>query len=276
MKIRLVGAADLVQQRGEVMQIWTRVVLIVGLILGAQGAQAKGFEACSAFFVDGRSPKVAQVTQWQPRELCFDAFAVLHSGKTKTPLYVVEKLNRAQLLDARDEERTNRFFADARLPRAERAELEDYRGEHCPEAQAGRCIDTARFDRGHLAPAADQPSPTAMAQSFSLANMVPQAPVLNRKGWSKIEKDTRKYVLRASGDVYVFTGVAYDEVRTIGHGRVWVPDYLYKLVYDPVANRAWVHWVANRDDAKIGRPISYAQLVERTGIEFLPGIVPGR
>lgn len=259
------------------MQSSTRVVLTVALLLCVQGAQAKGFDDCRELFANGQVPRIAQVERWQPRELCFDAFAVLHSGRTKTPLYAVEKLNRAQLLDARDEERTNHFFADARLPRTERAELEDYRGEHCLMQQADRCIETVRLDRGHLAPAADMPNAQAMAQSFSLANMVPQSPVLNRKGWAKLESDTRKYALRADGDVYVISGAVHQgEVVAIGGDHVWVPTYLYKLIYDPAKNRAWAHWVQNRDDARIGAPISYAELVSRTGIEFFPGVTPGR
>ena len=56
-----------------------------------------------------------------------------------------------------------------------------------------------------MVPAADVTTVEGMAQSFSLANMVPQAPVNNRKAWASIEKATRKYVMRASGDVYVVT-----------------------------------------------------------------------
>jgi len=41
------------------------------------------------------------------------------------------------------------------------------------------------------------------------------------------------------------------------------------------AARAWAHWVANRDDVAMGQPpITYEELVKRTGIEFLPGIKP--
>lgn len=227
----------------------------------ASAEAVSGFRECRQLF-PGELPRVPDLQARRPRDLCFDAFAVLHSGRSKTPIFSVERLTRAQLADAADEERTNRFFADARLPTAERATLEDYKG--------------SGYDRGHQAPAADMPTAQAMAQSFSLANMVPQAPENNRKTWAGIESDTRKYVRRATGPVYVFTGPVFDAsgAQVIGPGRVWVPHYLYKLVYDQSANRAWAHWVENTNDARPGKPISYAELVRRTGIEFLPGISP--
>ncbi|CAG2160641.1 hypothetical protein LMG26411_07639 [Cupriavidus numazuensis] len=118
------------------------------------------------------------------------------------------------------------------------------------------------------------PSATAMAQSFSLANMVPQAPQNNRKSWAGIEKATRKYVQRARGNVYVITGPVFGSAAptTIGQDQVWVPQYLFKLVYDSTTHRAWAHWIENSDSARAGQPITYRELVKRTGVEFLPGV----
>lgn len=220
---------------------------------------ATDFDRCPQFFAQGAVPQVRS-QNLKPRALCFDAFAVLHPGTTKTPVYVAERLNAEQVADAQDEERTNRFFADARLPRAERAELDDYK--------------SSGYDRGHMAPAGDMPNATAMAQSFSLANMVPQAPQNNRKSWAGIEKATRKYVRRAKGDVYVITGPVFGAAAptTIGPDQVWVPQYLFKLVYDSTTHRAWAHWIENSDSARAGQPITYRELVKRTGVEFLPGV----
>ena len=215
------------------------------------------FQACPQFFAGAASPRVNKSFQIPPRALCYQSFAVLYSGESKTPIFVAERLNRAQLEDAKDEKRTNRFFADARLRKAERAELEDYKG--------------SGFDRGHMAPAGNMPTAEAMAQSFSLANMVPQAPKNNQLSWKGIEQATRKYVMRAKGDVYVITGPVFEGTpKTIGPGKVWVPTYLYKLVYDETTGRAWAHWIENTNEAKAGRPITYEELVRRTNIQFLP------
>ena len=107
--------------------------------------------------------------------------------------------------------------------------------------------------------------------------MVPQAPEHNLGVWAKsVEAATRKYAARATGHVYVITGPVYEpsiaESQGIGPGHVRVPKYLFKLVFDQDQNRAWVHWQANQDSTRGSRPISYAELVNRMGINFLPGV----
>ena len=236
------------------------------------GSAHADFEACPQFFYKGQIPKIVQApaSASKLRALCFDSFAVMHSGVSKTPLYVVEKLNRAQLQEAKGEERTDRFYEEARLPSAERAHLADYKEVI---SSWGNSKDV-HFDRGHNAPAGDMPNPEAMAQSFSLANMIPQAPAFNRGIWAKnVEKPTRQYAMRASGDIYVFTGTVFgSNVQTIGTSKVWVPEVMYKLVYDPNARKAWAYWLPNLNEARMSAPISYEELVKRTGIAFIPGI----
>lgn len=215
----------------------------------------QGFEQCPQFFANGKAPVLSD--QPKLRALCYDAFAVLHSGQSKTPVFVAQRLNKALVADA-DEKRTNKFYSDARLPRDERAELDDYK--------------RSGYSRGHMAPAGDMPTAQAMAQSFSLANMVPQSIKQNGGPWARIEKDTRSYAQRAQGDVYIITGPVFEaRAASVGHNQVRVPSFLYKLVYDAQSQRAWAHWQANDDAARVTEPISYAELVRRTGIEFLPG-----
>lgn len=216
--------------------------------------QPISFKDCKQFFANGRPPALPPASR--QRELCYEEFAVLHDAGSRTPLYVAQRLNR-KTIEGADERRADSFFADARLPAGERAELEDYK--------------RSGYSRGHMAPAGDMSTPTAMAQSFSLANMVPQNIQHNAGAWAKIEQDTRRYVLRAKGDVYVITGPVFSkDSPVIGRNAVRVPAYLYKLVYDASTQRAWAHWQANREGETVSPPISYRELVRRTGIDFLP------
>ena len=218
---------------------------------------ATDFANCRQFFAGGVAPRVPKAAL--QRELCYDAFAVLHSGQKRTPVFVAQRLNRQSIQDAKGEQRTNKFFADARLPRNERAELSDYKG--------------SGYARGHMAPAGDMPNATAMAQSFSLANMVPQNQKQNSGPWSKIEQDTRRYVMRAKGDVFVLTGPVFGpDGYAVGANKVQVPTHIFKLVYDAATQKAWAHWQENTEDARVGKPISYGELERRIGMELLPGV----
>ena len=255
------GLETMVKELGTAVREYASVPSATTNRAGAEQtvSATESFAACRHFFAAGKSPVVAP--RPTHRALCYDAFAILHSGESKTAVYVAQKLNRALVADA-DETRTNKFYADARLRSAERATLDDYKA--------------SGFDRGHLAPAGDMPTAQAMAQSFSLANMVPQAPEHNRGAWAKsVEMATRKYAGRASGNVYIITGPVFEptisQSASIGPGQVRVPKYLFKLVYDEDQNRAWAHWHLNDNATQGSKPISYGELVKRTGIDFLPG-----
>ena len=71
------------------------------------------FARCPQFFANGTPPAITPRPQL--RELCYEAFAVLHSGTTRTPVFVAQRLN-SQMPEGADEKRVKRFFADARLP----------------------------------------------------------------------------------------------------------------------------------------------------------------
>ncbi|MNV78765.1 Nuclease precursor [compost metagenome] len=122
-----------------------------------------------------------------------------------------------------------------------------------------------------MVPAGDMGSVDGKAQTFSLANMAPQDVELNNGAWNDIEQATRRYVQRAQGSVYVFTGPVYSSLtQTIGASSVQVPQYFYKLVYDASNGKSWAHWQANEPTYRVSTPISYDELVRRTGIEFVP------
>jgi len=223
--------------------------LLLLIALGAPLSASALFDQCKDLFPAQQIPSAPQVG----RDLCFDDFAIFYSPIDKKPIYTVEKLNGEQL-QAPHPRRTNQFYEEGRLRLTERALLSDYRG--------------SGYDRGHNVPAGDMTQERGMAQSFSLANMMPQARQNNQGIWAKrVEEPTRMYIKRAQGDIYVFTG-SVGQAGNIGKGKVTVPSHLFKLVYDPTKRIAWAHWVENTDEAQMNPPISYAELVQKTGIDF--------
>ena len=222
---------------------------------------AGSFKACVDQFPSQRPLQLEHVsTQWAPLALCSQAFAVLHSGLTKTPLLVVERLDRTRLQHAAQQERTDQFYTDSRIPSNQRAELADYQG--------------SGYDRGHMSAAANQPSAVSMVDSFALSNMVPQNPAHNRDVWARLESDVRQYAQRAPGNVYVFSGPLHENKSTkkIGPGKVWVPSHLFKLMYDETNQIAWAYVLPNRANASLTQPLDYASFVQRTHWDVLHGL----
>ena len=238
-----------------------RLLLAACVLALAAPAQA-AFERCLSLFPHQYVPQLPKTSIHKMRPLCFDDFAELYSATSKTPVYAVERLNRRDFDNARKRKRgRNPFYEEARLPRAERSTLDDYRAS-LPDGQ--------RMDRGHVVPAGDMTSDQGFAQSFSLANMVPQVPKANQGPWNRIEQNTRQYVRRAQGDVYIFTGPVFGpRPARLGPNQVWVPQAMFKLVYDVAQNRAWAHWLPNTADARVQAPISHEELTRRIGFDLL-------
>ena len=236
-----------------------QVLFAAGLALAVLGpAPVRADEICPGLFAEGRvpaltNPKLAA----QTTPLCFEAFAVLHSGVTRTPLYSAEHLTRGSVADARAVARDDSFHEEKRLPPDGRASLEDY-------VRSG-------YDRGHLAPAGDMPTVNAQAESFSLANIVPQNRVLNRGVWADIEEGVRRLATRR-GSIFVVTGVIFsgDSVQEI-KGGVLVPTQLFKALYDPASGQAGAYLAPN-DGSKSWRAVSIDDLTQVAGIDVFPAL----
>lgn len=229
-------------------------VLLSGTACGAA-------ETCPESFAAGRRPRLTNpklATDTIP--LCYDAFALLYSGAARAPLYAAERLTRVGITAARTIDRVDSFHDEDRLPEAGRARLEDY-------VHSG-------FDRGHVAPAGDMPTAAAQEQSFSLANVVPQERTLNRGLWSAIEESVRR-LATARGTLFVVTGPIYSggTVEAV-NGRVLVPGFLFKAVYDPARGEAAAYLVPNRAEAE-WRAVSLAELEALSGLDVFPGLGPG-
>lgn len=221
-------------------------------------APATAQTACPQHFAAGQPPAVANPRlAAKARPLCFRMFGVLHSGLTRTPLWSAERLTRDAVEQARGVGRVNQFHPEERLPPDERAELSDY-------ARSG-------FDRGHMTPSGDMPDPDSQAESFSLANMVPQNHPLNTGLWSRIEGAVRG-LARREGEVYVVTGPLFlGESLQALRGRVLVPSHVWKAVLNPRTGQAAAYLSPNTDGAGY-EVVSMARLRELSGLDVFPSL----
>ncbi len=89
------------------------------------------------------------------------------------------------------------------------------------------------YDRGHLANHADfDYSASAVYQTYSMANIIPQDPKVNRDTWVKAEKYERA-VAKSIRTISVINGVDYTQTpKRIGKHQIAVPESFWKIIYN--------------------------------------------
>lgn len=186
--------------------------------------------------------------------LCFNGFNLMYSGVSKTPLWTAEYLSPDRL--SQKIQREDSFHEESRVSASHRATLSDYRA--------------SGYDRGHMSPNADMPNKASQFDSFSLANMVPQAPKNNQQIWRELEEATRALVTKNKQDVYIVTGPVYSgkKLKTIGDGVI-VPTAVFKAVYIPKSGIIGAYYAPNDNSLKVS-VVSVCQLEEEIGINLFP------
>jgi len=236
------------------------MLMLAGLLLaGSVFAETD----CPEHFAKGAAPEISRsAIKARTKELCFTSYAVMHSGITRTPLWSAEHLTQERIEAGANLPRppANAFHAEPRLPAADRAELSDYK--------------RSGYDRGHMSPNHDMPTPEAQRESFSLANIVPQSPWINQNLWAGIEQAVRSRVLQG-GELYVITGPLF-EGEELGqlNGRVLVPTSVFKAIYDPRRQTASAYVASNDVKARGWNydTLTIAELERRIGIDLFPGM----
>jgi endonuclease G len=214
-----------------------------------------GSTQCPSHFLEGVAPDITnQKLTPKTKEVCYEGFGILHSGITKSALYSAQYLTREKI--AAPLKRKDKFHEEMRLPANERAELSDY-------ARSG-------YDRGHLTPSADMGTETSQAESFSLANMVPQDHNNNTGVWSQIEGATR-HLANKEGGIFVITGAMYQgaNIKAIGKNSVLVPTQVYKVIFSPKQQKGAVYLCDNAPGDNY-KTISIAELEKMSGINYFP------
>ena len=186
--------------------------------------------------------------------LCFNGFNVMYSGVSKTPLWTAEYLSPQRL--SQKIKREDNFHEEPRVNATHRALLSDYRG--------------SGYDRGHMSPNADMPNKESQFDSFSLANMVPQAAKNNQQVWRELEEATRAIVTKQKKDVYVVTGPVFSgkKLKTIGKGVI-VPSAIYKAIYLPKHGIIGAYYAPNNDSLQV-KVVSVCYLEEQLGMNLFP------
>lgn len=111
---------------------------------------------------------------------------------------------------------------------------------HCDENVQG-CAEHydysySGYDRGHMAPAADMKwSPEAMHNSFSMANICPQAKSLNTGAWKRLEDKCRVWANADSAIIIICGPVLTDKpIDRIGNDDpIAVPARFFKVILSP-------------------------------------------
>jgi endonuclease G len=235
----------------------TRSVLLALLLIFLSTLALAGQSKCRQYYLGGLAPDILNENYSQKtQEICYRAYGLIHSAITRTPLVSAEHLTRAEQSKAHPP-RLDKFHPDPNLPQADRAELKDY--EH------------SEYDRGHMSPAADMPDKKSQEESFSLANMIPQNSKDNRNLWEGIEEATRD-LAKTSGELYVVTGpIFYGPNLKKLNGRVLVPNYIFKAIYDPSRQQAAAYFVANAAGGRYA-VLSIAEVEKLSGISIFPAL----
>lgn len=118
------------------------------------------------------------------------------------------------------------------------------------DIDAAGCVAThddyrhSGYDRGHLCPAADRSATIgAMRQTFSTANIAPQAPALNRGVWLATEKWCRDAAVLFDSICVLAVPLWLDRdtVRIGVHG-IAVPHAYFKVAYIPATDSVLNCW----------------------------------
>lgn len=161
---------------------------LLSMKLGLLPAPPTAEETAAAVITGGSLPS-------RPYLRVSDSFVAAWDARTRNPAWVAERLT-AEALDGggRVARPSAGFREDTAVPAALRAERSDWLGA----AARG-------WERGHLAPAADQRGERAMADSFLFSNISPQNGPLNRGYWARLEAWARSLVTEHA-TVHVVSG----------------------------------------------------------------------
>jgi len=163
-------------------------------------------------------------------------FTICYDYKMKGAKYVAYTLD-GNKVNAVNIKKRSSFYTEKNLKKKYRSHTKDY-------THTG-------YDRGHLAnDASFDYSKKTVRKTYTMANIIPQAPKVNRKTWIKAEKLERKVAVKL-GSASVINGVIYSSnPKRIGKNKIAVPDAFWKMIYNDSKNYKKCFYYENDLNAK--------------------------
>jgi endonuclease G len=129
------------------------------------------------------------------------------------------------------------FYEEELIDEEYRAKSSDYRG--------------SGYDRGHLAPDASFDwSIESLEATYSLANITPQVPIINRKVWVKIEQYARDKAIEL-GNIKVTNLIKFrSNPERIGENKIAVPIGYYKILFNSQENYQECFYYTNSSNSE--------------------------
>lgn len=128
------------------------------------------------------------------------------------------------------------------------------------------------YDRGHLAPSGDfEWSEDANDATFTMANMSPQKPQLNRSAWRGLEAAVRNWAC-TEGELRIVTGPLFDRENQQLKSGITIPNRYFKVILDETPPRKAIGFILEQKDSKIQtyklRMKSVREVEKIAGINF--------
>ena len=164
-------------------------------------------------------------------------FTVCYDYEMKGAKYVAYILERDKV-NVGNVKKRPRFYTESTIPAKYRSHNQDY-------THSG-------YDRGHLAnDASFDYEEKVVVKTYTMANIIPQAPEVNRKTWTKAEQRERDMAGKYK-TVNILNGVVYDtNPQRIGKNRIAVPSGFWKAIYTNDNNFEECYLYENDLDAKV-------------------------
>lgn len=239
-----------------------QLIIYFSLLANSTYVWTENAPGCSGHFYDDFVPD----SYAESVSLCKNGyFFVSYSPKMFNPDYIVYKLTYNHMKQLQGGRRG--FLLDDDLKRMKITQASPNSDAFGPD-----------YNRGHLASSHcmswNKSDNGPWYDAYMMSNIAPQQAVLNQKYWSNLESHIINWILDNINDLYVITGVAYDDrsnpIRRADN--IAQPDYFYMVICDPTNQQSAGFYGNNinvSSDVYTFRPVS--QIEKLAGLKLIQG-----